>query len=291
MWTEACTTTDGKYDFASFEATSADLTCAAFFFAMRSCEYLTVNNRGKTKLLTIGNIVFRRANIRRSVISPLDKNFDRDVRFVTITFPDQKNGHKKESRTQSRTDHHIMCPPRLWGRIIRRILHYNPNAGPDTPVNTWFEPSADEQENPKPRFVHQKDIINILRKSCASGGGREVFGYDPPDIGTHSIRSGAAMALFLANQSIIKIMILGRWCSAAFMRYIRSQVMEWTAGLSQAMLTCQDFRHACLTGSSEPVGLNPSIQCNVDVAIDSPEETTFSGSVAHADFCQINLEM
>ena len=86
-------------------------------------------------------------------------------------------------------------------------------------------------------------------------------------------------------------MILGRWSLAAFIRYIHTQVMEWTSGLSQAMLTCQDFRHACLTGSTEPVGLNLSIQCNVDVAINSPEETTFRGSVAHADFCQINLEM
>jgi hypothetical protein len=36
----------------------ADLTIGAFFFAMRSCKYSSVAERGKTKLLTVGNIRF-----------------------------------------------------------------------------------------------------------------------------------------------------------------------------------------------------------------------------------------
>ncbi len=100
------------------------------------------------------------------------------------------------------------------------------------------------------------------------------------------------MALFLANVSIIKIMILGRWSSTAFMRYIRSQVMEWTAGLATSMLSVEDYRHACLDETADkPTELNPSIQCNLDAAVDSTEEVTFNGSVAIAQFPTITLDL
>ena len=99
------------------------------------------------------------------------------------------------------------------------------------------------------------------------------------------------MALFLANKPVIKIMIFDCWSSAALMGYICAQVLEWTANLSQSMLKCLDFRHALLSDNTDHSELNPAIQLNVDVAIDSPEETTFNGFVATANFDQqMNLE-
>ena len=119
-----------------------------------------------------------------------------------------------------------------------------------------------------------------------------MFGYRPAEIGTHSIRSGAAMALFLAQTSVLKIMILGRWSSAAFLRYIRPQVMGWTAGMATAMLTNPDFRHVDPANQSSITQKDiDAIQSNIEAAIESPEEIQFSGSVAFGTFVnQLNLE-
>jgi hypothetical protein len=81
----------------------------------------------------------------------------------------------------------------------------------------------------------------LLRKTCDVFGGKEKFGFDPKDIGNHSIRSGAAMALFLMDHHPTKIMILGRWKSEAFMDYIRPQVLEWTNLMSRDMVASDSF--------------------------------------------------
>jgi hypothetical protein len=275
-----------------------------------------VPHRGRTKLLTIGNVVFKRNDERRTTIHANDPKFSTEAQFVSVTFENQKNGHKQETRTQTRTADPILCPILLWGRIIRRVLHYYPDAPASTPVNAWFrnpdppkpapstsatnekprKPSkkaakkaAQPPARPKPRFIRQEDTIQLLRSTCTSGGGRGAYGYTADEIGTHSIRSGAAMALFLASESVLKIMILGRWSSAAFLRYIRPQVMEWTAGMSVKMLTTLDFRnfHADEPADEEAVPsafAEQPLQCNVEAALENPEETLFNGSVSDATF-------
>ena len=63
------------------------------------------------------------------------------------------------------------------------------------------------------------------------------------------------MALFLANHSPAKIMILGRWKSDAFLVYIRPQVLEWTHSMSGDMLQVPDFADTTLdrNGSEDPI--------------------------------------
>jgi hypothetical protein len=72
-------------------------------------------------------------------------------------------------------------------------------------------------------------------------GGKPTFGFHPHEIGNRSIRSGAAMALFLKDHSTAKIMILGRWSSDAFLVYIRPQVLEWTNNMSRDMISFDSF--------------------------------------------------
>ncbi len=49
------------------------------------------------------------------------------------------------------------------------------------------------------------------------------------DVEMHSIRSGAAMAMYLGECPVFMIMLIGCWSSDAFLRYIRKQVL--TKGL------------------------------------------------------------
>ena len=80
---------------------------------------------------------------------------------------------------------------------------------------------------------------------CRLHGGVKRFGFHPEEIGNRSIRSGAAMALFLNDVSSDKIMILGRWKSKAFLDYIRPQVVQWTRLYSVDMISFNNFFKLC----------------------------------------------
>jgi hypothetical protein len=80
----------------------------------------------------------------------------------------------------------------------------------------------------------------------------DVFGYDGNDIGTKTIRSGAAMGLFLANHSTERIRLMGRWLSQAFLVYIRPQVIEWTNNMSSDMIRHDSFTDASGFDTADP---------------------------------------
>ena len=56
--------------------------------------------------------------------------------------------------------------------------------------------------------------------------GEENFGFKSSDIGTQSLRSGAAMAVMLDQVPVYTIMMIGYWSSDAFLGYIRTQVEQ-----------------------------------------------------------------
>jgi hypothetical protein len=83
--------------------------------------------------------------------------------------------------------------------------------------------------------------------------GSDELGFTSDQLGLHSARSGAAMAMCLAGVPVFTIMLLGRWSSDAFLRYIRKQVQEFSKGISQRMISNDRF----FTLSSE-TGTQPS---------------------------------
>jgi hypothetical protein len=155
---------------------------------------------------------------------------------VTVTFMDQKNGRKMDSRTHERTGDQILCPVRRAAALTKRILHSIPGSNASTPINTVKV--GDQVLQITGTFLRDQ-----LRKTCREMGGKAILGYDPNEIGTKSIRSGSAMALFLMNHAVHRIMILGRWYSDAFLVYIRPQVLEWTNNMSQDMIYLDSFFH------------------------------------------------
>ena len=214
-------------------AAVADLAILAYFFAMRSCEITTTPNRGRTKIIRLGGVAFRNKEGREMDI----RNYDdllKEATRITVTFEDQKNGLKMDKRTHQRTGDIVMCPVRRMASIARRMINDGMDTGPDTPVNLV-------RCNGQSVQITGEYLRDSLRTTCREGGGKATFGYDPDEIGTRSIRSGAAMGLFLMNHSVAKIMILGRWSSDAFLVYIRPQVMEWTNQMSSDMIENDSF--------------------------------------------------
>jgi len=49
------------------------------------------------------------------------------------------------------------------------------------------------------------------------------------------------MGMYLSGTPVYTIMLMGRWSSDAFMRYIRKQVLDMSHGISTKMITYEEF--------------------------------------------------
>jgi hypothetical protein len=217
------------------QSIAAELVVAAWFFAMRGCEFTYSRRKGKTKPICPSDVVFRDEN-RKIIKHSSDRTHEAE--YVTLTFRDQKNGNKMDSRSQQRTESRILCPIRRWSSIVQRQRRMGIK---DT------QPVYTVRQNKKTQFITTTFVKNILRTTCRLFGAKDEFGFDPSEIGIKSIRSAAAMSLFLADHSTPKIMILGRWSSDAFLDYIRPQVLEWTSSMSRDMIKTDHFVDVGLT--------------------------------------------
>jgi hypothetical protein len=212
-------------------AVITELAILGFFFAMRSCENTTPPKPGKTKLISLGGLVFR--DYLKREIAHNHPGLG-TAAYVTPTFEDQKNSEKNDKRTQRRTPHIDLCPVKRAASLVHRIHRLVPGYDLTTTVNTI-------QMDGRAVRLTQDYLRDQLQATCTAGGGKAVFGFDSNEIGTRSLRSGAAMSLFLMNHSSDKIMILGRWKSKSFMDYIRPQVLEWTNNMSTDMTRFDSF--------------------------------------------------
>lgn len=199
---------------------------------MRSCEYLKVPQPQdkKTKQLCIRN--FRFSKQGRSI--DLSSNEILQADKLSITFEDQKNRERNETVTLYRTKDDVMCPVKAWGKTVQRIMSYD-NSSPDTPISTYISGTT------KIDFT-DKDVIRALRYAVSKIG-KETLGFEAHEVGTHSLRSGGAMAMCLANVEPYRIKLIGRWKSDSFMKYIRKQIEEFTQDISDRMIENESFRH------------------------------------------------
>ena len=223
-------------------AIAADLAIAGLFFAMRSCESTTTPQPGRTKTVAMDGITF--LDKEKQEIAH-DHPGLAMAEHVTYLFVDQKNKDKNARRSQKRTADPVLCPVRRTASLIQRIRRLVPNFKGSTPMNTMCINGATLQ-------LASGFLRSQLRHACSVLGGKKEFGYDANDIGTKSIRSGAAMGLFLMNHSSERIMLMGRWLSQAFLVYIRPQVIEWTNNMSSDMIRHDSFTDASGFDMADP---------------------------------------
>ncbi len=104
--------------------------------------------------------------------------------------------------------------------------------------------------------VESTQVLHLLRRTSVIYDGENKYGISESEIGTRSIRSGAAMALALqGGNSDKKIMMLGRWKSAAFLDYIRPQVLEWAGDMASEMAKTISFLDV---GGQPPASRSPA---------------------------------
>lgn len=207
----------------------AILLSSALWFCMRSCEYTkTSRKEQKTKPICPEDITFR----HNGLILPHDSPFLHEATVVSITFRLQKCDVMEETVSQYRTDDPELCPVKGWVKVIRRLRSY-PKYNPKWPVYTYYA-------NGQYTYIKSDEILKDIRR-MVSIMGEAVLGFTPDDVGTHSNRASGAMLMYLAKQPVVTIMMIGRWHSNAFLTYIEKQVLEFSRGVSQAMLTYNTF--------------------------------------------------
>jgi hypothetical protein len=213
------------------ELATADLAMGSFFFACRSCEYAKVSGARRTKTIRVGDVQFRTG---RHIIPHSSQDIYK-AETVAIIFRDQKNRHKMATRTNWRTKDPTACPVTAWAKIATRVRD-TPGCTDNTLVYSFRSPTGSVSG------VSSDMLIKQLRRA-ATHVGSDALGYAPHEIGTHSIRSGAAMALVLSGHQAWQIMLAGRWRSSAFLLYVREQVQAFSKGVSNRMIENQNFFH------------------------------------------------
>ena len=161
-----------------------------------------------------------------------DKRLNKKAMFVSWCFEDQKNGMVYKSRSHSRSGDPLLCQVIRLVRAVQRVRKFVKNANDDTllcAINCKHLNGS--------KFITQEFTLNFLKDTCELFGGKKVFGFTKEMIGNKSIRSGAAMSLFVNNYSPHQIMLLGRWKSLSFLDYLRPQCNELTKGFAKDMVS------------------------------------------------------
>jgi hypothetical protein len=202
------------------------------FFAFRSCEYLKVlqAEQLQTEQLCMRNICF----FKDGDIIPhthLDLEF---VDYVSITFERQKQEDKHNIITQESSGDSVLCPVRFAAGLARCIWTYK-GTDSNTRVSAYIS-------NGVVKHVASTQVINALQDVVGAIGETQL-GIAKHKIGTHSIRSGAAMAMYLGECPVYTIMLIGCWSSDAFLRYIQKQVMEFSHNVSKKTLRFKNYKH------------------------------------------------
>jgi hypothetical protein len=146
---------------------------------------------------------------------------------LAVTFEMQKKEDKNDTVHHKATRDQTMCPVQAAAELVRRIRSY-PNTNDDTPISALLIGS---------RITHVtgKQVANVL-KDTVRAIGEDVLNIKADEVGTHSIRSAAAMAMFIGGLPVYLIMLMGRWSSDAFLRYIRKQIEQFSHDVSSKMI-------------------------------------------------------
>ena len=94
-----------------------------------------------------------------------------------------------------------LCPVCLDAALLQRIRG-NPQAIDDTPISAVWR-------NDRIKHVTSGEMIEALRAAVIAIG-KDSLGIKAGEVETHSIRSGAAMVMYLGECPVYTIMVIGR---------------------------------------------------------------------------------
>ncbi len=96
----------------------------------------------------------------------------------------------------------ILCPVRAAAVIVIRIKKY-PGTTSNSPISTYSNNCIMDQVTSDHMIKAMGDTVGGIGEVC--------IGIKKEDVGMHSIRSGAAMAMYLGECPVFMIMLIRRW--------------------------------------------------------------------------------
>jgi len=192
-----------------------ELCLLAFYFLLRVGEYTQpkAGRSTRTQQFRLQDVLFF-VNKQPISFAQLRQNPNLPD-MVRLRIDNQKNGRCGQIIAH-RAIPLICCPVKAC--VARVLALLDDNASPDTLICAY-------RPHPQAPVMHvtNDDIIRAVRASIPHLSHR-LKGYKPKIVGTHSLRSGGAMALFLSGFTPEAIMKMGRWTSTTFMTYIHEQI-------------------------------------------------------------------
>jgi hypothetical protein len=207
-----------------------DMAIIAVYYLLRVGEY-TYHRREsttRTRQFTIGDIALWH-NTTLLPKTHSEPTLMEQCTSATLSIVDQKNGRRNVSIHQEATGS-AHCPIRA---IIRRIKSILPHTrDPQTCISTYF-PTRDSKY---PRLVRATEM-NTAVKHAVVALGLDRNGLTPALVGSHSLRAGGAMAMYLNGVPHATIKKMGRWTSDTFLMYIHEQISALSNNVSTRMST------------------------------------------------------
>ena len=94
------------------------------------------------------------------------------------------------------------------------------------------------------------DVVAAVR-SAVIALNLSASGFSPDMVGSHSLRSGGAMAMKLNGIDRDTIRKIGRWSSDTFLMYIHEQIAHLSSGVSRAMANPVPFINIAGPGTED----------------------------------------
>jgi len=203
-----------------------ELTLIAFFFLLRVGKYTYHGQKQRrTQQFRLQDMKFFAAG--KEIAHGKLQNQSIDT--VSLTIDNQKNGRRGDTLSHHALANNPCCP--VHAVVARAIDMVEDGAVPDTLICSFREATTLPWQH-----VRSNDILQAVKHAIPALK-LEDNGYDADLVGTHSLRSGGATALFINKHDVLTIQRAGRWTGSTFMEYIHGQLDVTTRGLAQSMST------------------------------------------------------
>jgi hypothetical protein len=153
---------------------------------------------------------------------------------IVITFEYQKRDERNDTVTQWHTGDSTYCPVVVGAAVVRRL-----EAMGASESDFIYKFKVDDGRT---RDFDSVTALRMLRGFISSVDFKGLS-LNPKRNGLHFLCLLAAMAMYLNGVPVYTIMLLGRWSSDTFLRYIRKQVESFGSGVLSKMIVTSYFLH------------------------------------------------
>ena len=214
----------------------------AYFYLLRVGEYTYSAAHKRTRPFTVADVTFWAGTTMVPNHSPRDLLL-KTVTSATMSILNQKNGKRNQS-VNHHASHTDYCPVRA---LIMRVSTIMANtANPNTGISTYF---------PRTKYVSRELTaadVNRAIKHAVTALRLETNGLTPAQVGSHSLRAGGAMAMYLNGVPHDTIRKMGRWASDTFLMYVHEQISAVSEGVAIKMSNPIPFHNVLQNRSAQP---------------------------------------